>query len=144
MPHKTQTTKINIFLYLIIPAIILVIFIMIMFGADARLNNSNIEYITSLGWEVDEKCADISYFSIPEEFDSVYCAYNNIVKDANFDLSLHRGRRAVRYSYNVLNYPSPHTTARINIILADGEIISADISSYGADGFIKPLTPRTE
>ncbi len=141
MPSKSSDLKKNIIIYLIIPAALLSVIIMVLFGSDSKVNNSNLEYIRSLGWQVDEKCADISYLTIPSEFDSVFLAYNNIISNGGFDLTEYKGCRAVRYSYTVLNFTNvPNEPVRINLFIYKGKIISADISSLSPEGFIKALT----
>lgn len=141
MPSKSSIKK-NIIIYLIIPAIFLFAIIMILFGTDNNVNLTNVEYITSLGWQVDERCADISYLTIPSEFDSVFSAYNDIIAEGGFDLTPYKNCRAVRYSYIVQNFKSlPSESVRINILIYQGKIISADISSLAPGGFLKALTP---
>lgn len=145
MPRNPDTAKKNIIFYLLLPAALLTAFIMILFGTDNKVNKSNIEYIRSFGWEVEEMCTDITYITIPEEFDSIFSAYNDIVSRGGYDLSPYKGNRAVRYSYIVLNYPSAqYKSVRINILLCHGKIVAADISSYGSNGFVEPLDQKAD
>lgn len=127
--------------FLFVAAAILIAVICGFYMTDSKTNLSNIEYINSCGWQVDNKCVDISYFTVPKEFDSVFSAYNDIVVVDGYDLSPYKGLRVVRYTYNVINHPeSQNQPVRINIILYKNSIISADISASGVDGFIKPLS----
>ena len=122
-------------------AAVLIILIIIFFGADNKINRSNIEYISSFNWRVVEKPCDIAYLTVPNEFDTVFSAYNDIVKEAGFDLSRYKGAHITRYSYTVVNHrDSDSGLIRINIFVHKGKIISADISSLAKDGFIRPLS----
>lgn len=127
---------------LIIAAAAVMIFsITLFFSSDDKINQANLDYISSLGWQVAEKPVDIAYITIPAEFDGVFTAYNNIVKSGGFDLAQYAGTNAVRYSYSVLNYPdSKNGSVRINIIVHRSKIISADLSSVAEERFVLPLT----
>jgi len=119
-----------------------IIFILIFFRIDANTNHENITYINSCGYQVEESPFDISHITIPEELDTVYTIYNSIIAKGGFDLNNHRGKRAVRYSYNVLNYEDPAPLVRINIIRVADKIVAADISSLEENGFVLPLFPK--
>ena len=115
--------------------------ILISFKADDETNKSNLKFISEYKWEVDEKPVDIIHITIPSEFDPVFSAYSKILSRDGFDLSAYRGKRAVRYSYNVTNHrESANGLIRINIIICDDKIIAADISSIASDGFILPIS----
>lgn len=140
-----KTYSKDIFNFLIIPTIILSLFIFILFYKDNSTNITNIEYINNCGYTVEEKYSDLAYITIPEEFNSVFSAYNEVIREGGYDLSQYKGMLAVRYSYTVTNLPDiPKQTARINIILCKDKIISADLSIYDADGYIKAIYPTSE
>lgn len=121
-------------------AALLIVFIVVIFRADDSINQANLEYISSYGWQVEEKPADIAYLTIPEEFDAVFNAYNKIAGEGGFDLKSYAGTRAVRYSYTVTNHPeSDSGLIRINIFICREKIVAADISSLAPGGFIKPI-----
>ena len=121
----------------VVSAIILISIIAFFYRADENINSDNIRYINSMGRQVEKKCSDITNFKIPEEFDSVFTAYNEIILQAGYDLTPFKGCRAVRYSYIATD---TNDNALINIIRCRDEIISADISSSGANGYLKPLS----
>ena len=76
-------------------------------------------------------------FTVPNEFDMVYNNYNEIQKEAGYDLSLYKGKECVMYTYEIYNHPFGKCNA--NIIVYKGEIIGGDISSVNLDGFMAPL-----
>ncbi len=122
-------SKRDIVLYLILPAILLTAFIILLFDTDNRINQKNIEYIESLGWEVSEKCTEISYVTIPEDTDP--------------ELAPYKGRRAVLYTYTILNHPDSETqSVQINLFLYKRKIIAANISVFSANGGVSPLLNR--
>ena len=93
-------------------------------------------FLSSLGYEVSESCTEKT-FTIPIEFDMVYNGYNEIQKDAGFDLSPYKGRTCTMYTYEIYNHPFGKCNA--NIIVYKGEIIGGDISSINLDGFMTGL-----
>lgn len=118
--------------------------IILMFRADDDINRSNLEYISSFGWQVDEKPVDIAYLTIPKNFDSVFSAYSEVAQSGGFDLSACAGIRVVRYSYTVLNHKdSDGGLIRINIFLSKNKIVCADICSLAPDGFVLPLSDNS-
>ena len=76
-------------------------------------------------------------FTLPFEFDMVYNNYNEIQKDAGFDLSCYKGKKCTMYTYELTNHPFGKCNA--NIIVYNGEIIGGDISSVNLDGFMTGL-----
>lgn len=93
-------------------------------------------FLSFLGYEFSENYTE-KIFTIPNEFDMVYNNYNEIQKEAGFDLFPHRGKECVMYTYEVYNHPFGKCNA--NIIVYKGEIIGGDISSVNLDGFMTPL-----
>jgi len=108
---------------------------------DTAQNTKIVEYIESLGWEIERTPIEISYLRIPETFDAVFENYNLYQKEAGFDLTSFAGVRAVRYSYRVLNHRySDDVPVRANVIVVDREIVAADINSNALGGFMHAIT----
>lgn len=93
-------------------------------------------FLTSLGYEFSESHTKKT-FTIPNEFDLVYNNYNEIQKEAGYDLSLYKGKECIMYTYELTNHPFGKCNA--NVIVYNGEIIGGDISSVNLDGFMTPL-----
>ncbi len=126
---------------LILAALFLIAVIIMLLRVDNDINRANLEYIHSYGWQVAEKPVDIAYLTIPEEFDLVFSAYNEVAASGGFDLTAYAGIRVVRYSYRVLNHrDSDRGLIRINIFLSKDEIVCADICSLAPDGFVLPIS----
>lgn len=92
--------------------------------------------LASLGYEFSEAFTK-NTFTLPLEFDSVYNNYNELQKEAGYDLSPHRGKECIMYTYQIYNHPLGK--CRANIIMCGGDIIGGDISSVTLSGFMLPL-----
>lgn len=96
-------------------------------------------FLSQFGWEVTEDPIEVREVLIPETFDGVYEKYNLIQKEQDFDLSLYKGRRVKRWTYEVLNYPGYGADCgciRANLLVYDGLVIGGDICSTELGGFM--------
>ncbi|MBQ8002436.1 MAG: DUF4830 domain-containing protein [Clostridia bacterium] len=93
-------------------------------------------FLASLDYEFSESYTEKT-FTIPIEFDMVYNNYNEIQKEAGYDLLPYRGKECIMYTYEVYNHPFGKCNA--NIIVYNGEIIGGDISSVNLAGFMTAL-----
>ena len=115
--------------------------------ADARPDGSTaekrIEYIRSFGWDVGIAPTAIKEIRIPANFDDAYEQYNALQREQGFDLRKYRACYAYKYTYDILNYaePSPVPIC-VNLIVYDGKIIGADISSSEANGLVTVLAKK--
>lgn len=94
-------------------------------------------FLTDLGYSFNPQYTKKT-FTLPIEFDMVYNNYNEIQKEAGYDLAPFRGKSCTMYTYELTNHPFGKCNA--NIIVYNGEIIGGDISSVNLDGFMTPLT----
>lgn len=102
---------------------------------------TNADFLNSYGWITSEKYIEKSEFTIPKEFDKVYEAYNELQKEAGLDLKPYKGKKAVRYTYTVENYPSDSNSGKVraNVICVKGKPIGGDIMTVSIDGFMHSL-----
>lgn len=98
-------------------------------------------FISEIGIEVKTpalKCADVD---IPRVFDSVYKKYNDIQKQQGFNLEKYRGKTLRRYTFEVLNYPTPEESgngkAYLTLFTYKNKIVGGDISSRDFGGFVR-------
>ena len=77
--------------------------------------------------------------TIPEEFGDVYSEYNELQIQQGFDLLPYKGRKAVLYSYRVLNYPMQSENVVADLIVCDGVLIGCDVSLNEENGFVRPI-----
>ena len=70
-----------------------------------RTNRDRVDFLRSFGWEVAEEPLATQEMVIPQEFDDSYAQYIDLQRQQGFDLERYAGKRAKRYSYEILNYP---------------------------------------
>lgn len=100
--------------------------------------DDRISYLTSLGWQVDEK-EEKKSIVIPSVFNDVYNDYNDIQKSQGFDLENYKGKKAVLYSYSVRNY-NGSDNVKADLIVYNGNLIGSDLCDSDAqDGFLIAL-----
>ena len=111
-------------------------------GGSPEENSGRIAYLESLGWEVSGQPLESEEVLIPEQFSAVYEQYNALQLEAGFDLSDYKGKRAMRYCYEVLNYPTGENGVRANLLIYKNKVIGGDIGTTALDGFMTGLLPR--
>ncbi len=125
-------------------AIILLIIIVSLFSIDNSTNQMIVDYIESIGWQVDPSPIEISHLTIPNEFDIVYETYNAIQIKAGFDLNEFKGKSVSRYSYKVQNHTKSNEEEVIaSVFVYENRIIAGDISSAAINGFMHGITETT-
>ena len=103
-------------------------------------NKDNIEFLRSYGWEVKKQPIEEVEVTIPDEFDDVYKNYNKIQIEAGLNLENYRGKKGIRYTYEVTNYPENiKDTVRANIIVIDNTPVAGDIMTTNINGFMHSL-----
>jgi hypothetical protein len=151
------TTKFNkkkAVIAVLVLAVILIAIILIAGGADransnsketaalsavVKNNNQRVNYLNSLGWEVDKSVLEEQKVVIPRDFSDVYKKYNEIQISQGFDLQKYGGIGATRYTYKVLNYPDATGNVVADIIVYRNEVIAGDVQSNALDGFMVGL-----
>lgn len=113
-------------------------------GIPGATNNERIAYIQSFGWDTGAVPDKVNEIRIPARFDDAYTQYNAIQKEQGFDLRKYRAFTAMKYTYSIKNYDNADPVVPIyaNLIVIDGEIVGADISSAAANGFVTVLAKK--
>lgn len=113
-------------------------------GISGATNAERIAYIESFGWEASTVPSDVEEIKIPARFDETYEQYNALQKEQGFDLKHYCAVTAYKYTYKIRNYDGadPAVPINANLIVADGKIIGADISSAEANGFVTVLAKK--
>ena len=104
-------------------------------GIDGSTNALRVEYLSGLGYRVDETAISIKEIVIPEIFSDVYSEYNRLQRTAGFDLSRYKGESACVYTYRL----SDSEDTVINLIVSDNNIIGGDVSSVRIDGEMRAI-----
>jgi len=113
-------------------------------GIDGSTNTKRIEYIESFGWKTGAVPDSIEEIRIPARFDEAYEQYNALQKEQGFDLKRYAAASAKKFTYRLTNYEGadPVIPINANLIVVDGEIVAADISSAEANGFVTVLAKK--
>jgi len=109
-------------------------------AAKVRDNNDRVEYLESLGWQVDSQPIEEQEVIIPKDFSDVYSMYNELQKSQGFDLSEYSGVEAMRYTYRVLNHPTGDDTVVADMIVYKDRVIAGDVQSVAKEGFMEGLS----
>ena len=110
------------------------------FSAAVKNESDRTAYLRSLGWEVSEAPIEEQAVLIPADFSGVYSEYNELQVAQGFDLANYSGLEAIRYTYQVFNYPDCNDNIVADILVYHNEIIGGDIKSTALDGFIHGLS----
>lgn len=106
-------------------------------------NADRLSYIESFGWNAGIIHTEVCEVRIPAEFDDTYEQYNALQREQGFDLRKYRACTVKKYTYNITRSDSGAEPSAVpilaNLLVLDGEIIGADISSAQADGFVTVL-----
>ena len=104
-------------------------------------NSDCVEYIKSLGYEVNTEPADTRKVTIPKEFDEVYLRYNEIQKDNGFDLSEYCSKGVTLYTFYVTNYEG-YSDVLLDLLVYKSRIIGGAVYTASIDGFMHGLCPN--
>ncbi len=103
----------------------------------AGSNDARVEFLKSFGWEVTTSPTESSQVKIPTDPDPVFQRYNALQKGQGYDLSQFAGKKAMRYVYQVTNYPGATEPVYATVLVYKGEIIGGDITSTAPGGKIQ-------
>lgn len=95
-----------------------------------------VNFISQFGWTVDGGNAEVQKVTIPEEFDKVFAAYNEIQKSQGLDLSKYKKKELTRYSFEVTNYPDYDGKVYVNVLVYRNRVVGGDICSGDVSGFV--------
>lgn len=101
-----------------------------------KTDASRRDFLSQFGWETKDACIEEVEVQIPENFDKVMNAYNEIQKSQGLDLSEYKGKTVQRYTYEITNYPDYNGTVYANIIVYKNRVIGGDLCSSDIKGFI--------
>lgn len=99
----------------------------------------NLKFLKEYGWVAEEDVVEIEEIIIPEVFDDVYNNYNDLQKQADLSLDAYKGKKAVRYTYRIKNYPNESGEVRANVVCVKGKPVAGDIMTVRLDGFMHSL-----
>lgn len=127
-------------LIFILFVVFLITVIFALFSVDNSTNNSNIEYISSYGWQIESSPSEIAHVRLPDDLNTLYQTYNSIAAAQGYTLQDYCGRNVTKYSYKVNNHKESSGDVRANIYVYKSQIIAADISILRPQGTTVPIS----
>lgn len=109
-------------------------------NADSKLVLLNEEerrhYLTDLGLIGIEGPIETKVITIPWQFGDVYSQYNELQREANWDLLEYAGKTLNMFTYS-------YKDLLVHLIINDnGEVVGGDICDPSINGFMLPLTQQ--
>ena len=101
---------------------------------NGETNEERAAFLSQCGWQVNAEPVQTQSVKIPAEDSEVFRRYNELQKSQGFDLTEHAGKTAVRYVYEVLNYPDADGPVYATVFVLDGKIVGGDVTDTGANG----------
>ena len=73
---------------------------------------------------------------MPDEFDKIFAAYNEIQKNQGLDLAKYKRKKLTRYTFEVTNYEGYDKKVFANVLVYRGNVVGGDICSADVEGFV--------
>lgn len=131
---------------------VIIVLVMLLGGGDSAeptaapsiaSNEGRVQFLKSLGWEVDTSPTESSQVRIPQEQNEIFTRYNDMQKSAGYDLSQYAGKTVMRYVYQVKNYPGATEPVYATLLAHKDRIIGGDITNTASKGTMRPLIKST-
>lgn len=107
-------------------------------------NDDRVSFLATFGWSVNAEPVQTQKVLIPSGSDQteVFSRYNELQLSQGYDLAAFAGKEAMRYVYEVLNYPDATEPVYATVLVYDNTVIGGDITCTAPDapihGFSMP------
>ncbi len=105
-----------------------------------KTDDDRINFLSQFGYTVDKTPVETAEVTIPKEFDKVFAAYNELQKAEGLDLGRYKGKKVMRYTYKVTNYPGYDGDVYASLLVYKNKIIGGDVCSADPSGFAHGFT----
>ena len=102
-------------------------------------NQARIQFLKDMGWQVKTQPVQAGKVKMPREISAVYERYNNLQKSQGYDLMEYAGKKAMRYVYEVVNYPHATEPVFATLLIYGDRVIGGDITDTSMGGKIRGL-----
>lgn len=102
-------------------------------------NSARIQFLKDMGWQVKTQPVQAGKVKMPREISAVYERYNNLQKSQGYDLTEYAGKKAMRYVYEVVNYPGATEPVFATLLIYGQRVIGGDITDTSMGGKIRGL-----
>ena len=150
MTAKVDLKKVLTFIGIAAAVIIAAI---MLFGGDASAatsapnmsaNDARVQFLKDFGWDVTPSPVESSQVKIPGNDTEVYRRYNSLQQSQGYDLTPYAGKTAMRYVYQVNNYPGATEPVYATLLVHKNEIIGGDVTDTAAKGKVQGFKmPKT-
>ncbi len=150
MTAKVSKTKLAALITGVIAVVVLVVIVIAARDTPsedrtdaAETNEDRLTFLAQFGWDVNAEPIQTQTVTIPKQEDSeVFTRYNELQKSQGYDLTQYAGKQAVRYLYEVLNYPDAAGPVYATVFVCGGKVIGGDVTDTAPEGamhgFAKP------
>lgn len=94
------------------------------------------QFLSQFGWQVEDAPTEEVKVTLPDEFDKIFTAYNEMQRRQGLNLSKYKRKDVTRYTYEVTNYDGYSGKVYANVLVYRGRVIGGDICSADTAGFI--------
>lgn len=94
------------------------------------------KFLAQFGWIVDATPVEVKEVTMPDEFDKIFAAYNEIQKNQGLDLAKYKRKKLTRYTFEVTNYEGYDKKVFANVLVYRGNVVGGDICSADVEGFV--------
>ncbi len=113
-------------------------------GAPAMsANDARVKFLEDLGWSVSASPVESGQVKIPTEQSEIYSRYNDLQKEAGYDLTQYAGKTVMRYVYKVNNHESSEGVFATLLVFKD-QVIGGDVLDTAPGGKIVSLKKLTD
>lgn len=102
-----------------------------------KTNDDRVDFLEQFGWTVSENAVSEENVTIPQEFDKIMLSYNEFQRQMGLDLAKYKGKKVMRYTYEVTNYPEYEGRVYANMLIYRNKVIGGDICSADSKGFLQ-------
>ena len=102
-------------------------------------NTARIQFLKDMGWQVKTQPVQAGKVKMPRQTSPVYERYNNLQKSQGYDLGEYAGKKAMRYVYEVVNYPGAQEPVFATLLIYGDRVIGGDITDTSMGGKIRGL-----
>jgi hypothetical protein len=104
---------------------------------DLSTNEKRVQYINTLGIELQSDDFTQKQVVIPQTFNKVYDNYNNLQLKSGFNLKNYCGKQVTIFTYNI------DSQTVVNLITFNNKLIGGDVASLKIDGEMTALKENT-
>ena len=106
-------------------------------------NDARVKFLEELGWSISASPVQSGQVKVPAEQSEVYSRYNDLQKEAGYDLTKYAGKTVMRYVYKVNNHESTEPVL-VTLLVFKDQIIGGDVVDTAPGGKIQSLKKATQ